>query len=238
MKQHQIIVTGGSGLLGSELKKIIPDSSFPVSQEFNVSDFGQMDEYIANSGKNYSVLLHCAAFTSPPQIDKDPLRAIDTNIIGTANIVKICIKYNLKLIYFSTDYVFDGDTGNYKESDPVFPVNKYAWSKLGGETAVRLYENALIIRLSFGPNIFPYEKAFTDQWTTREPVEITAKKIVKVLETDITGTIHIGGKRQTVFDYAKSLDPNKNILPLSINEISFKVPKDTSLNTDKYKQLN
>ncbi len=55
-----------------------------------------------------------------------------------------------------------GDQGNYKETDPVYPVNKYAWSKLGGECAVRMYDKSLIIRTTFGPNVFPYQKAFVD----------------------------------------------------------------------------
>lgn len=237
MNQQSILVTGGSGLLGSELKKLLIDATFPSSREFDITNFEQMDKYLADNATEYAVLLHCAAFTSPPKIDKEPLNAIETNIIGTANIVKLCMKYNIKLIYISTDYVFDGEKGNYKEDDAVSPVNKYAWSKLGGEAAVRMYDNSLIIRLSFGPTIFPYDKAFIDQWTTRETIDITAKKIVKLLETNTTGLIHIGGNRQTVFEYAKSLDPFKNILPISIKEINFKIPKDTSLNTEQYNQI-
>ena len=237
MNQQSILVTGGSGLLGSELKKLLIDATFPLSQEFDITNFEQMDKYLASGTTEYAVLLHCAAFTSPPKIDKEPLNAIDTNIIGTANIVKLCMKYNIKLIYISTDYVFDGEKGNYKEDDAVSPVNKYAWSKLGGEAAIRMYDNSLIIRLSFGPTIFPYDKAFIDQWTTRETIDITAKKIVKLLETNTTGLIHIGGNRQTVFEYAKSLNHSKNILPISVKEMNFKIPIDTSLNTDQYNQI-
>lgn len=237
MNQKSILVTGGSGLLGSALIKLLSDATFPSSKDFNIIDFEQMDEYLANSTTEYSILLHCAAFTSPPKIDKEPLNAIETNIIGTANIVKLCMKHNIKLIYISTDYVFDGEKGNYKELDAVSPVNKYAWSKLGGEAAIRMYDNSLIIRLSFGPDIFPYEKAFVDQWTTRESVTKTAKKIVKLLETNTTGLIHVGGSRQTVLEYAKSLDPSKNILPISVKDMNFKIPIDTSLNTDQYNQI-
>jgi dTDP-4-dehydrorhamnose reductase len=236
MNHQSILVTGGSGLLGSELKKLLNDANFPSSKDFNIINFEQMDNYIANSKTDISILLHCAAFTSPPKIDKEPINAIDTNIIGTSNVVKLCMKHNIKLIYISTDYVFDGAKGNYKEEDAVFPVNKYAWSKLGGEAAIRMYDNSLIIRLSFGPDIFPYEKAFVDQWTTRESVTVTANKIYKLLETDITGLIHMGGSRKTVLDYAKSLDPSKNILPISVKDMNFKIPVDTSLNTDLYNQ--
>ena len=117
------------------------------------------------------MVVHAAAFTSPPKVDKDPARALDVNIIGTANLVRLCMARGLRLIYISTDYVFRGDRGNYREDDSLYPVNKYAWSKLGGECAVRMYDNSLIVRTSFGPNVFPYEKAFADQWTSRESVE-------------------------------------------------------------------
>jgi len=230
--QEKIIFTGGSGLLGSEFKKNLPKINYPSSKDFNILNYEQMEEFIKKG--NYNLIIHAAAFTSPPKVDQDPLKAIETNIIGTANITKLCIKHKLKLIYISTDYVFKGDQGNYKEDDPVYPVNKYAWSKLGGECAVKLYDNSLIIRTTFGPNVFPYEKAFIDQWTSRESVSMIAKKIIKLLDKELTGVIHIGGERKTVFDYARSLDKTREIKPLSIKEVNFIVPKDTSLNCEKY----
>ena len=54
---------------------------------------------------------------------------------------------NIKLIYFSTNYVYPGSKGNYKETDSLLPVNNYAWSKLGGEASVQLYKNSLILRV-------------------------------------------------------------------------------------------
>lgn len=233
--QKNILFTGGSGLLGSEFKKVLPDLQYPTKDQFDVTSYEQMDRYL--SAGNWSMIIHAAAFTSPPRIDSNPLQAIEVNILGTANVVKLCMKYGLKLIYLSTDYVFKGDCGNYKEDDPVYPVNKYAWSKLGGECAVRLYDNAIIIRTTFGPNVFPFEKAFADQWTSRESVSVTAKMIARLLHTDFRGTVHVGGKRKTVFEYAKGLDPSKDIKELSISEMSFKVPADTSMNCERYHQL-
>jgi len=237
LKQQKMLVTGGSGLLGSEFKKTIPDACFPAHEEFDISDYDQMDKFL--EGKEFDYLFHAAAFTSPPRVDESPSQAIDVNIIGTANIVKLCVKYGLKLIYISTDYVFNGDRGNYKEDDPVYPVNKYALSKLGGECAVRLYDNSLIVRTTFGPNAFPYDKAFIDQWTSRESVEKIAYRITSFLEKNIdaNGIIHIGGKRKTVYEYACRLDKNKSIGKLSTKDIAFDVPVDTSLNCEKYNKL-
>jgi dTDP-4-dehydrorhamnose reductase len=187
--------------------------------------------------KDITTIFHGAAFTSPPKVDHDPLMAIDINILGTVNVVKLANNLKARLIYISTDYVFKGDKGNYHEDDPVFPVNKYAWSKLGGECAVRLYNKSLIIRTTFGPDIFPYEKAFVDQWTSRESVSKIVDMMVPLIENEIFGVIHVGGIRKSVYDYAVNLDPKKNIGKISINDVTFKVPVDTSLNTDLYYKL-
>jgi len=235
MNRSRIIFTGGSGLLGSEFRKILPDINYPSSKEFNVTDYYQMKQYMELHGCD--LIIHAAAFTSPPLIDKDPLKAIEINIVGTSSVVKLCMEFDAWLIYISTDYVFKGDKGNYKETDPVYPVNKYAWSKLGGECAVRMYDKSLIIRTTFGPNFFPYKKAFTDQWTSRESVSVIAKKISRLIDKKLTGVVHVGGKRKTVFEYAKSLDRSGEIEELSINDVNFTVPVDTSLNCDKYNEL-
>lgn len=234
-QRRAIIFTGGSGLLGSEFRRVRPDILYPDTSEFDVTDFDKMHAFVAKSGLD--VIVHAAAFTSPPAIDKDPQRALTTNIVGTANVVRLCAARGARLIYISTDYVFDGAKGNYSEDDPVRPVNKYAWSKLGGECAVRLYDNTLIVRTSFGPTPFPFPKAFVDQWTTREPVAVIARKIAALLEIDARGVIHVGGVRRTVIEYARSLDPGQAIGPLSINDVGFKVPVDTSLNCERYGRL-
>jgi len=233
--KSRIIFTGESGLLGTEVKKILPDIIYPSLDEFDITNYDQMKRYVESNGCD--LIIHAAAFTSPPQIDKDPLTALEVNIIGTSNVVKLCREFDARLIYICTDYVFKGDKGNYKEDDPVYPVNKYAWSKLGGECAVRLYDKSLVIRTSFGPNVFPYEKAFVDQWTSRESVSAIAKKISKLIDKNVTGVLHVGGPRRTVFEYAKGLDGAKDIKELSINDVNFVVPVDTSLNCDKYDEI-
>ena len=68
-------------------------------------------------GRSIEVLIHGAAFTSPPKVDADPLRAIDVNIVGTANVVRLCMAHAIRLVYISTDYVFRGDRGQYREED-------------------------------------------------------------------------------------------------------------------------
>jgi dTDP-4-dehydrorhamnose reductase len=157
--------------------------------------------------------------------------AVDSNIIGTCKAVMIASGKGIPIVYVSTDYVFRGDRGNYAEEDDMHPVNKYAWSKLGGECAVRMYDKGLIVRGSFGPVPFPYPKAFVDQWTTRLPVAEFARRLVAIVEHDpqLTGVVHIGDVRRTVYDYANGIPKTAPVDPLRRCDVSFAVPRDTSL---------
>ncbi len=229
---RRLLFTGGNGLLGGAFRQLAPDALYPTSTEFDVTNSTQMDAYIAD--RPVDVVVHAAAFTSPPKIDQTPTRALDVNVIGTANVVRLAMARHARLVYISTDYVFRGDQGPYGENDAVHPVNRYAWSKLGGECAVRLYDNSLIIRTSFGPDVFPYPKAFVDQWTSRQSVSAAARDILAAVRSGVNGVLHIGGPRRSVHEYAMSLDPSQDIGRLSIEDVSFAVPVDTSLDTSRF----
>ena len=232
---QKMLMTGANGLLGGEIKKLLPEALYTNKEDFDITNPQQMEGYLI--GKDVGCILHAAAMTSPPKIDKNPAEALQTNIIGTANVALLCLKHGFKLVYMCTDYVFAGDRGNYKEEDPVFPVNKYAWSKLGGECTVRMIDKHLIIRTSFGENVFPYKKAFVDHWTSRQSVSVIARKVVKAMQVGISGTLHIGGNRRSVYEYANDLDPSKEIGKLSVRDVNFVVPADTSLGCSKYQSL-
>lgn len=230
-----LVFTGGSGLLGKELRKCFPGALYPTHSELDITDRTSIIAYFQKN--QFDSMVHLAAFTSPPRIDADPLKALTVNIIGTSNIVAACMLYEKKIIYISTDYVFRGDKTRYAEEDAVYPVNKYAWSKLGGECAVRLYNDHLIIRTSFGQLPFPHKQAFVDQWTSREPVTVIADKIKKLILANAVGTYHVGGKRRSVHEYATTLAGGKGIAAVTRKKMNFAVPKDTSLNTDKFGKL-
>jgi dTDP-4-dehydrorhamnose reductase len=200
---------------------------YPSHDEFDVVGFN-WTTVVAD------VIVHAAAVTSPPVADKDPISAVSVNIVGTSSIVACASFLGARVVYISTDYVFPGDDGPYKPEDDLSPVNRYAWSKLGGECAVRMYDKGLIVRGSFGAVPFPYDKAFVDQYTSRIPVTEFARRLVEIVEQDPPryGVVHIAGKRQTVLEYARSVSPEKEIGPLRRDEVSFKVPYDTSLLED------
>ena len=151
--------------------------------------------------------------------DKDIKKSIDLNIIGTANITKACEKKKIKLIYFSTHYVYPGIRGNYKETDAVLPVNNYAWSKLGGEASVNLYKNSLILRLCMTEKPFVHRKAFTNVKTNFIFHEDVVPILFQLL--DCKGIINIGGKKQTIYKFAKQRIKKKKALAKKNNSTQF-----------------
>ena len=147
--KNRILVTGGSGRFGTELQKIKNQYTLlcPSKKKFNILKYESIKKYLKKYKPKY--LVHLAGLSRPMEIHEKLIdKSIDLNIIGTSNITKVCWKMGIKLIYFSTCYLYPGKKGNYKESDPLLPNNKYAWSKMGGESAVQMYSNSLILRVS------------------------------------------------------------------------------------------
>ena len=129
-------------------------------------------------------------------------KSIDLNIIGTCNLVKEANKYNAKIIYISTSYVYPGKKGNYNEEDALKPWNNYSWSKLGGECAVQMYKNSLIIRLCMTERPFVHNKAYANVRSNFIYQEDAAKLILKILNKK--GIINVGGPSQTIYKFVKN----------------------------------
>lgn len=223
----EVFLTGGTGVLGTELIRQSKDINFvaPSSAECDITD----NKSVIDNIKNFQghIVLHAAASTNVTSIENDFIDACEINVCGTFNIIKTCHQYNKKLIFISTDYVFDGENGLYKTTDPINPLSKYAKSKASAELMVRMYDNSLIIRTSFFPNVFPYNQAFIDQWSSKDYVDVIAPKILKMVITNQKGIVHIGSKRRSIYEIAKSR--NKKIKKCSKQDVNFIIPKDTSL---------
>jgi dTDP-4-dehydrorhamnose reductase len=222
----KVVITGKTGILSQELQKLFPDIITLDSYNYNITD---SNIYEKISLINPDIIIHAGAVTNSIEIKNNPLLAIKTNIIGTANIAMYCVQYNKRLVYISTDYIYEGIIGNYKETDSVLPYNEYAWTKLGGECSVKLVSNHLIIRTSFGTNIFPYSHAWTNQIVSKDYVDIIAPMILKASKSNTTGILNIGTNSKTIFEYASK---RNNVLPKEKSNAN-----DFSLNTDKYEQL-
>ena len=235
MKKKKIVFTGGTGRFAKVFRKIPIKEKvfFPKKKELNIENLNSIKKYLKKVKPGY--LIHTAALSRPMDIhEKNITKSINTNIIGTANIVKACQKENIKLIYFSTNYVYPGKKGNYKETDPVLPINKYAISKFGGECSVQMYENSLILRICMTEKPFIHKKAFSDVEMNFMFHESLAKNLLKLI--DKKGIINVGGKKQLVINFAKKY--NKKVERILAKEIYGKsFPLKPSMNINLYKKL-
>lgn len=230
----RILLTGGSGLLGTEILKLGTKMLSPGSKDLDIRDASAVSAYVADAAPD--IILHAAAATNNRDIEADPSAALDVNIKGTANIARACLGTRIRLVYVSTDYVYKGDRGNYAETDELLPSNLYAWTKLAGEAAVRAVADHLIIRTSFGAARFDYPQAFADKWSSKDYVDLVAPKILKATTGTARGVLNIGGPRRTIYDYAAERNPD--VKKARLSDSSLDSPVDTSLNLEKWESLD
>jgi len=233
--KKRILVTGGTGRFGTVLKKLKANYEilFPNKKTLDVIKLRSIQKYIKFKKPNF--VIHLAGLSRPMNIhDRQIKKSIDLNIIGTCNITKACAEKNIKLIYFSTSYVYPGTKGNYMESDSLLPVNNYAWSKLGGECAVQLYKNSLILRLCMTEKPFVHKAAFYDVKNSFMYHEEAAKILLKLL--NVKGILNVGGKSQSVYNFVKIENPKIKKIFLKKNK-KIKMPINSSINIAKMKNI-
>lgn len=227
----KILITGGDGRFASELKKA--NSKFKLifcgKKKLDILSPKSIRKSFLKYKPNY--ILHLAGLSRPMSIhESDISKSIDLNIVGTSNLVKEVSKINVKLIYLSTNYLYPGTKGNYSEDDPVKPWNNYGWSKLGGESAVQMYKNSLILRLCMTEKPFIHKKAYANVKSNFIFQQDAAKLISKLFNKK--GTINVGGPSQTIFNFVKK--NNKKIKKLySKGEF----PKRMDMNLKKLRKI-
>ena len=231
----KILFTGSTGRFGKVFKKINNSNKFiyPNSKQLDITN----QSSILNFFKKYKIdlVIHCAALSRPMNIHvKKPIKSISTNIIGTANLVNECIKRNIKIIYFSTNYVYPGLKGNYNEKSSVNPINNYAWSKLGGECAVKVYEKSLILRICMTEKPFIHKKAFKNMNTNFIFHEDVAKFLPKLFK--YKGVLNVGGPIQSVYNFTKKFNPKIKGINLKKNKHNLNI-LNCSMNINKLKKL-
>ena len=235
INNSKIVVTGGSGRFAQSLKKIKSKYNFiyPSTKSLNIINLNSIKKFLKK--EKPSSVLHLAALSRPMvQHDKNISKSINLNIIGTANLVNICSELKIKLIYFSTSYVYPGEKGNYKEHDTLLPWNNYAWSKLGGECAVQMYKNSLILRVSMTEKPFIHKKAFANVKMNFMFHEELAKILVKII--DKKGIINVGGAAQTVYKFAKKYNSKVKKIFVKKNSI-YNYPLNPYMNLSKLKKI-
>ncbi len=226
---QKVLVTGSDGRFGKILQKLSPKFIYRNKKNLDILSLKSIQNNLKKYKPNY--ILHLAGLSRPMKIhDQYINKSIDLNIIGTCNLVKEASKRKIKVIYLSTSYVYPGKRGNYSEYDALKPWNNYSWSKLGGECAVQMYKNSLIIRLCMTEKPFIHNKAYVNVKSNFIYQEDAAKIILKIINKK--GIINVGGPSQTIYKFAKK--ENKRVKrKFSRGEFPYR----TDMNLKKLKKI-
>jgi dTDP-4-dehydrorhamnose reductase len=263
-----IFITGGSGLLGSKVAELALEDGYKVYSGYNnhKPEFGETIKFNLSDPNSVvktigevkpDIIVHSAALTDVDKCELEKELAYKINAMGTKIVADMSKKLNAFLIYISTDYVFDGEKGMYKEEDKTNPINYYGYTKLAGERYCRDFCIArtcviygakpasgkvnfalwLINRLKNNESV----KIVTDQFITPTLNTNLAEMVLEIAEKKLKGIFHLAGAtRVSRFEFAKNiartfgLDEHL-IFPSKMSEMEWvaKRPIDSSLDTTK-----
>jgi dTDP-4-dehydrorhamnose reductase len=267
----KILVTGASGLLGTKLCQIAlrknhsvyaaysqHNPSFGTPVELNILDAKALQQ--AFDKIQPEAVVHSAALTDVDKCEMEKELAWKTNFKATENLARLCKKNGIFMVYVSTDYVFDGEKGMYRETNPPCPINHYGLTKLKGEESVQALEDYCIARGSIIYGSTPATgktnfalwlleklrkkeevKIVTDQWNSPTLNVNMAEMIIEILEKRTTGIFHMAGAtRLSRIEFAQNLAETFNldtkyITPVQSKHMKWvaKRPRDSSLNVEK-----
>jgi len=232
-----ILLTGGEGRLGTELRALLPGVVAPLEAEMDITRPEQVDARL--DAARPDVLVHAAAYTDVAGAETDRATCWRVNVDGTRNVVRAAAARDVFLVHISTDYVFEGTSGGYREDDPPGPArNYYALTKLVAEAVARLCRPHLVIRTSFRPRTWPYPTAFTDVHTSQDYVDVIAPEIALAIRRcrDVgSDTLHIATERKSAYELARRRRPE--VRPASKLEAKVELPDDISLDTSRWREL-
>lgn len=214
--KDKIIFTGSSGRFGKIFKELysLKNIYYPSKNDLDIRSYASIKKYIKRIKPK--IIIHAAAISKPMSVHEYyPFKSIQTNIIGTSNLTIACMQIGIKLIYFSTNYVYPLNNKSNKENDPVLPINNYALSKMGGECAVQMYKNSLILRIAMSESPFVHDGAYEDVKTNFLYHKDVANLIPKIINSK--GILNIAGKIMSFYNFAKL--SNTKIKKLSAKKI-------------------
>lgn len=215
----KILLTGATGRLGTELRKLRTYDYTPSHRagEWDITDQDSIDAYLLD--KEVDLIVHTAAYTFVEQAEINRLLCYKTNVVGSENIYSM----RIPTLGISTEYA-------------VNPTNYYAKTK--EESEFEGSYDVRTLRLSFKPRPFPYPGAFTDQWTTGDYIDVIAKEVDRAIDLFnlLPRITNIGTARKTVYELAKQTRPD--VQPMSRLEIKgANLPEDTSMDCSKWEQI-
>lgn len=233
---ERILLTGGSGCLGTELRRLIPGIIAPARAELDILEAEAVERAMVRYAPD--VVVHAAAYTDVRGAETERAACWAANVGGTRNVVA-ALPPAATLVQISTDYVFDGSRGMYREEDPPGPpVNYYALSKLVAEEVARMAPRHLVIRTSFRPREWPYPVAFTDVFTSQDYVDVVAPALALAIRHAPTlpfRTLHIATERKSVYELARRRRPD--VRPGTRTEAGVRLPEDVSLDVSRWARV-
>jgi dTDP-4-dehydrorhamnose reductase len=218
----------------------------PSSRELDITDERAVED--ALEMVQPEVILHLAAYTNVAQAEHDRERCWAVNVNGTRHLARASNHFHAppnnsnyptaRFVHFSTDYVFDGERGRYRESDAPNPSNYYSLTKTIGEEAALNARASLIVRTSFKDPVWPYPVAFDDQFTSADYTDVIALEMLTLLLnlSDVSDNVlHIATERKSIFDLARRRNPQ--VQPGSRLTARVHIPKDVSLDTSRWQTI-
>ena len=205
----KVLVTGIGGQLGYDVIKELEKRNIECigadKAEFDITDFDATHRFITNYMPD--AVIHCSAYTAVDKAEEEQELCHLVNAVGTENIARVCKEIDAKMVYISTDYIFDGTKeGYYEVDDKPNPINVYGKTKLAGEKAVQeILTKYFIVRISwvFGINGNNFVKTMLRLGKERSELNIVADQIgsptytadlapllLNMIQTDMYGIYH------------------------------------------------
>lgn len=243
----KVLITGANGQLGRELVKRLQGTDFSATDVAEMDITNQTNTLQVITAYGPDVVIHGAAYTNVDGAEEQPDVAYKINAIGTQNVAAACLKCGAKMVYVSTDYVFDGTLGRaYNEFDQTNPQSIYGKTKLAGEVLAKHILNQLfIVRTSWlygdGNNFVRTMlklgkekdelKVVNDQYGCPTSSKDLAEAILRLIETEHYGTYHAANTGVTTwYDFAKKIfeisgNDKVRVLPQSTEELGRPAPR-------------
>lgn len=230
--QKNVLVTGAYGQLGSEIKALTSRMNLPFrffftdADTLDITDINQIDAFVSDYKIQY--LINCAAYTAVDRAETDVEKAAAINVTAVTHIAQVAVKYGVKVIHISTDFVFDGTSSvPYKETMAAQPLSVYGKTKLAGEEALQAAGGDwIILRTSwlysaYGNNFVKkmirlmHERerltVVDDQWGSPTYAADLAEMVIHILQFTEeqewkTGIYHFSNKGETTwFRFAQAI---------------------------------
>lgn len=255
----KILVTGTTGQLGFDVVRELKERKFNVigvsRSEMDITDEDKVREFIKNISPD--AVIHCAAYTAVDKAEEDVEKCMTVNAKGTEYIANICHELGIKMMYFSTDYVFNGEgTKPWSVDDEINPLNLYGDSKYQGEIAVKNnLEKYFILRISwvFGINGKNFVKTMINLSKNHSQISVVndqigsptytrdlAKLVAYMIVTDKYGVYHVTNEGTcSWYDFAveifKQSNIDVNVIPVDSSEFPTvaKRPKNSRMDKSK-----